>query len=192
MSTTTGITNSSGADYAMDLAKTSQLRRSLNNFGLAIERGNLTSARSIFTAVMKSQPDHAQAPGDTTTETKLPINKGFAAVAAALDAGDPDAAKAAWGQLKSDLGKSGVLINDGKAATTRLLADTRAAQNQKLLGNLLGVSSGDTTIVGTLLRSDSRSNSQDTFSSVISNWLTYQSGGKSSPANTDSALDTKV
>jgi hypothetical protein len=198
MSTTSSVSTSSSFSYAIQLAETSKLKRSLNGIGSAIEDGDLTSASSKFNALMKANPDYAKPSSSddsgTTSGSKNSINDDFQAVAKALDAKDADAAKKAWAQLKSDLADSGVTdISDGKAATAKLLAQTKASINQAILSNAFGVSSSGSSSITSLIGTSS----SDYVSSAISNWLTYEADGSTSSdtgssSSRDSALDTKV
>lgn len=195
MSTTSGVTSSSSASYATELAETSQLRRSLNNLGTAIQSGNLSSASSILSAIIKAHPEYATtSSSDTsTTSTGSTINTDFQAVAQALDANDADAAKTSWTQLKGDMADAGVTdLSDGKADTAKLLAETKTSVDEAIISNMFGVSSSSDSSVATLIGASSSSDSSsDAVSSAISSWLTYEADGKTSTSSsTTSTLNT--
>jgi hypothetical protein len=194
MSTTSGVTSSSSASYATELAETSQLRRSLNNLGTAIQSGNLSSASSILSAIIKAHPEYATtSSSDTSTTSTSPINTDFQAVAQALDANDADAAKTSWTQLKGDMADAGVTdLSDGKADTAKLLAETKTSVDEAIISNMFGVSSSSDSSVATLIGASSSSDSSsDAVSSAISSWLTYEADGKTSTSSsTTSTLNT--
>jgi hypothetical protein len=195
MITTTGARSSSNADYALQLAQSSKLERSLFNFGTAIQNGNLSSARSILTALIKAYPEYAASPDDSA-KARDPIDEDFQAVAEALDKDDAGAAKAAWAQLKSDLAKAGLSkITDGKAATAKLLAETKASINQAIIGNMFGFGSNKSSLAATLFGDSSSSGSSDSVITALVNWLSYKADGKTSVADgktTGGTLDTKA
>jgi hypothetical protein len=194
MSTTSGVTSSSSASYATELAETSQLRRSLNNLGTAIQSGNLSSASSILSAIIKAHPEYTTtSSSDTSTTSTSPINTDFQTLAKALDASDADAAKTAWTQLKSDMAAAGVTdLSDGKADTAKLLAETKTSVNEAIISNMFGVSASSDSSVATLIGDSSSSDSSsDAVSSAISSWLTYEADGKTSTSSsTTSTLNT--
>jgi len=197
MSTTSSVTSSSNASYATTLAETSQLRRSLYNLGSAIQSGNLGSASSILTAIIKAHPEYATTSSSNTssTSTGSSINSDFTAVAAALDASDADAAKTAWTRLKSDLAEAGVTdITNGKADTAKLLAETKTSVDQAIISNMFDVGSSGDSSAATLIgaSSSSSSDSDDAVSAAISNWLTYKATGKTSSTTSDTTLDTSA
>jgi hypothetical protein len=195
MSTTSGVTSSSSASYATELAETSQLRRSLNNLGTAIQSGNLSSASSILSAIIKAHPEYATtSSSDTSTTSTSPINTDFQTLAKALDANDADAAKTSWTQLKGDMADAGVTdLSDGKADTAKLLAETKTSVDEAIISNMFGVSSSSDSSVATLIGASSSSDSSsDAVSSAISSWLTYEADGKTSTSSstTTSTLNT--
>jgi hypothetical protein len=195
MSTTSGVSSSSDVGYAMQLAQTSQLKRHLHHLDTAIQKGHLSSAISILTALAKAYPEYAISADDSTASTGDPINKGFQEVAKALDENDAGAARTAWAQLKSDLAKAGVSdITNGKAATAKLLADTKSSIDQAIIGKMFGVGSKEIASFATL-SGISGDTSSDPVSTAIAKWLSYEADGKTSDATdktTGSNLDTEA
>jgi ABC-type transporter Mla subunit MlaD len=195
MSVLTGISSSSsGVSYAMQLAQTSAVKRSLNNLGNAVQNGDLTSAGSILTAFVKANPQYATSSSDAS-QTEDPINQDFQALADAISNNQVDAAQGAWTQVKSDLAKKGVTdLGNGTAATAKLLAETKASISQQIVSDALGASSGSGSFMATLLGGGGANSATGLSGSLISNWLTYQAGGYTTPqTTTDSAgnsLDT--
>jgi hypothetical protein len=177
-STTTGVSSSSSGSYAVELAQTSHLKRSLHSLDRAIQNGNLSSARSSLVTLINALPKYTPPPDDPA-DTADPINKGFQAVAKALDDNNADAAKKAWTQVKSDLAKAGVSdITDGKADTAKLLADAKASMNSAIIGKMFGIGSDDGASVTTLLGAKSTSSSDDSVNAAIAKWLNYEADGK--------------
>ncbi len=180
MSTMTGISSSASFDYATQLAQTSSLKRSLNSLGTAVQKGDLTSADSVLTALVQANPQYAATAGDGSA-SQSPINQGFQALADAISSKQTDAAQSAWTQLKGSLAESGVTdISDGTAATEKLLADTQESISQHILSgisgtSLLGYSSNSGSVAGLT-------------SSLFSNWLTYQSNGNVSSSGSTSSV----
>jgi hypothetical protein len=194
MSSVTGLSTSDSASYAAQLAQTSSLKRSLNNLGVAVQNGDLTSANSILTAFIKANPQYASTQGDAT-QSQDPINGDFQALADAISNNQVDAAKNAWTQVKSDLSQDGVTdITDGTTATAELLAETKASIEQQIVSDAFGTSSAGALSATSLLGGSGISTGGAGLStSLLSDWLTYQSGGQVSPvpANaTGTNLDT--
>jgi hypothetical protein len=197
MSTTTGVTSSSSASYATELAQTSQLRRTLHNLGSAIESGDVSSASSILTTFIKAHPEYAAAASSssstdtTSTGTGSTLNTDFQTLAKALDASDADAAKTAWTQLKSDVAAAGVTdLSDGKAATAKLLAETKTSVDEAIISGMFGVSTSSDSSVATLIGVGSGDANSDAVSSAITSWLTYEADGQTSTGTTGSTLNT--
>jgi len=197
MSLVTNISSSASVSYATQLAQTSALKRSLNNLGTAVQNGDLTSANSILTAIIKANPQYASTSSDGS-QSQEPINQDFQALADAIANNQADAARSAWTQVQSDLSKNGVTdLSDGTAATAELLAQTNASIDQQIVSDTFGTSSANSLSVTSLLGgSASLTSGPGLSSSLISDWLTYQSGGQASPtAASNSAsnhLDTSA
>ena len=117
MSTISGVSSSSSdVAYATQLAQTAKLQKSLYNLGSAVQGGDLSSASSILTAVMKANPQFAST-GSGAADSSDAVNTDFQSLAQAIGNNDSDGAKTAWGQLTTDLTKQGVSVTDGTAAT---------------------------------------------------------------------------
>jgi hypothetical protein len=213
MSTLTGISSSASASYATQLAQTFSLKRSLSSLGTAVQNGDMDSAGSILTALIKANPQFA-ATASEGSQSQNPINQGFQALADAISSGQTDTAQSAWTQVKSDLAKSGVTdLSDGTAATAKLVADSRDSLAQQILSDSFGATPGAglvasllagsgpsaaTSLLSTLLGDTSSSTSSQTglSSSLLSSWLTYKAGGTTAtpvaPDSTGLNLDTAV
>jgi hypothetical protein len=180
MSALTGVSSSS-ISYATQLAQTSTFERSLYNLGTAIQNGNLTGAGSILTGLMQSNPQYASDSG-SSTQTQDPINQDFQNIASAISSNQPDAAKTAWAQLKTDLAKNGVSnISSGADLAAQAVAQNKLSMEQTLLGSLFGTNSNGGVSAGLLLGvSDGTGATSDPVSAVVSNWLSYQANGSSS------------
>ena len=196
MSAVTGISSSSASvSYATQLAQTSALRRSLNNLGTAVQNGDLSSAGSILTAIIKANPQYATT-ASTGSQSQDPINQDFQTLASAISNNQLDAAQNAWTQIKKDMAQDGVTdISDGTAATAQLLAQTKASISQQIVSDAFGTgSSGGLSAISLLGGSDASSSGAGLSSSLIGSWLTYQEGGNTSPnttaASTGNNLDT--
>ncbi len=179
MSAITALSSTQSASYATQLAQSSAFQRSLYALGNAVQNGDLTSAGSILSAFIKSNPQYASTASDGSP-SQDPINQGFQALADAISGNQPDDAKAAWSQLKSALAQSGVTdISDGSAATTKLIAQTKDSISQQILTDAFSSSSGDLSLTS-LLGGGSSGGAGSTGlpTSVLNDWLTYQSGGK--------------
>jgi hypothetical protein len=197
MSSLSSVSSSSGAGYAAQLAQTSSLERSLYNLGTAVQSGDLTSAGSILTALIQANPQFATASGasGSSTASSDPINQDFENLANAISSNDPDTAKSAWTQLKSDLAKAGVTsIQSGADIAAQAVAQNKVSMEQSLLTSLFGGGSDSGSNLTTLLGgSSSTSASTDPVTAALSNWLTYQANGSvsvqpdSNP--TDNSLD---
>jgi hypothetical protein len=197
MSAVSTLSSSASVTYATQLAQTSALKRSLNSLGNAVQNGDLTSAGTILNAFIQANPQYAST-SSTGSQSQDPINQDFQALTAAVSNNQVDTAKSAWTQIKSDLAKSGVTdLSDGTADTTTLLAQTKASMEQEIVSDLLGTSSGSDASVTSLLGGGSDSSSgAGLSSSLLSEWLTYQSGGSTAPtaasASAGSNLDTSA
>ena len=195
MSALSSISSSASATYATQLAQTSALKRSLNNLGNAVQNGDLASAGSILTAFVKANPQFASTSSDGST-SQAPINQDFQALADAVSNGQIDTAKSVWTAIQSDLAKSGVTdLSNGPAATAKLLAQAKASMNQQILSDAFGTSSGgDNSLTSLLGDSSSSGSAAGISSSLLSDWLTYKTGGNASPAtilqNASNKLDT--
>lgn len=177
MSAIGNATGASSVDYANQIAQTSSLKRSLNNLGNAIQSGNLSSAGNILTSLVKANPQFATS-GSSATQTSDPINLDFKAISDAIDKNDTNAAQAAFEQLKADLAKSNITINDGTADTAKLLADNKAAINGSILANAFGTSSDSTN---SLLGIGGNSSDNGGLETLVKDWITYKAGGTPQP-----------
>jgi hypothetical protein len=177
MSTVTGISSSASFDYATQLAQTSALKRSLNSLGNAVQNGDLASAGSVLTALVKANPQYAATASDSS-QPQNPINQDFQALADAISNSQADTAQSAWTQIKSDLADNGVTdLSDGTSATAKLLTDTQDSISQQILSDVVA-----TSILG---GGSDPSSGAGLASSLLSNWLTYQANGNvSSPGGT--------
>lgn len=190
MSAVNGISSSASVTYAMQLAQTSALKRNLNSLGTAVQSGDLASAGSILAAFVKANPQYTST-ASTGSTSQDPINQDFQALADAITNNQTDAAKSAWTQIQSDLSKSGVTdLSDG---TAKLLAQTKASISQQILSDALGAGSGgDLSLASLLGRSTDSSSAVGLSSSLISDWLTYQAGGNTSPTAANTNAGTKL
>jgi hypothetical protein len=193
MSAVNSVSSSASVDYAMQLAQTSALKRSLSNLGTAVQKGDLASASSILTAFVKANPQYAST-SSGGSQSQDPINQHFQALADAISSNQGDTAKSAWTQIAGDLSKSGVTdLNNGAAATAKLLAQTKASMNQQILSDVFGTGSGDGSSLTSLLSGNSDSSSVvGVSSSLLSDWLTYKSGGNTSPIPTGASAGGKL
>ena len=195
MSAVTGISGSSSAstDYAMQLAQTSALKRTLNSLGTAVQNGDMTSAGSILTGFIKANPQYTAATSDGA-QTQAPINQGFQTLADAISNNQSAQAQSAWAQIRSDLSTSGVTdLGDGAADTQKLLANTKASISQQIVSDALGTSSAGSSSVASLLGGSSDSSSGVGWNSILlNNWLTYQAGGSTTPTASAASTGTKL
>ncbi|MGO8675515.1 MAG: hypothetical protein ACLQVX_06560 [Limisphaerales bacterium] len=176
MSTVSGISSdSSSVAYATQLAQTSQLQRSLYTLGVAVQEGDLTSAGATLTALMQAYPQYASSSG--SSDTSDPVNADFDSLSNAIDNSDASGAKAAWQQLKTDLGNEGVAVNNGSESTAQLLANANASLDQSILSQTFGVSADI-------------SGGGDGLSSILSNWITYQATGATTATSSSTNLNT--
>ena len=177
--------------------KLAPLGQALYNLGTAIQNGDLTSANSILSAIIKANPQYASTSSDGSP-SQDPINQDFQALADAISNNQVDAAKGAWTQVGSDLSKNGVTnLSDGTAATAELLAQTNASIAQHIVSDTFGTSSASSLSVTSLLGgSDGSTSGPGLSSSLINDWLTYQAGGQASPTvatnSTGNHLDTSA
>src|SRR5580692_9790279 len=114
MSSLSSVSNSGNTGYATQLAQTSAFEGSLYNLGTAIQNGNMTGAGSILTALIAANPQYATSSStsgtsasSSSTQSQDPLNQDFQNLASAISSNQPDAAKTAWNQLKTDLAKAG-------------------------------------------------------------------------------------
>jgi hypothetical protein len=194
MSAITAVSSSANVTYATQLAQSSALRRSLNNLGVAVQSGDLSTAGSVLTALQKAHPEYAASSAEGTQSVD-PINQSFQTLANAISSNEADAARSAWTQIKADLAKEGVTdISDGTAATAKLLEDSKDSIAQQILSDTFGTSSGSPVTINSLLSGSSKSSSEALSNSLMSDWVTYRAGGKTSlpPAVTSAGrkLDT--
>ena len=195
MSALNSISSSASVTYATQLAQTSALKRGLNNLGNAVENGDSTSASSILAAFIQANPQYASTSSDGS-QSQDPINQDFQALADAVSNDQVDTAKSAWTQIQRDLADSGVTdLSEGPAATAKLIAQTQASISQQILSDAFGTSASSNTSITSLLGGSSGSSSSAGLSSsLLSDWLTYKSGGSASPipsaASAGSNLDT--
>jgi hypothetical protein len=178
MSAINSVTSSDSITYATQLAEAAKLRRSLNSMGTAIENGDLTSAGSTLSGIMKAFPQYAGSPTDAA-QPQDPINQGFQKITTAIANNQVAAAQTAWTQLKSDLKQAGVSdISDGKAATAKLLSDSKASLDQAVLSSFFGSNSDANSTLSALYGATGNSSSAtDSASTAIQNWLTYEASG---------------
>ena len=190
MSAVNGISSSGSVTYATQLAQTSALKRNLNSLGAAVRSGDLASAGSILAAFVKANPQYASAASAGST-SQDPINQDFQALADAITNNQTDTAKSAWTQIQSDLSKSGVTdLSDG---TAKLLAQTKASVSQQILSDAFGAGSGDSLSLASLIGGSTDSSSAvGLSSSLLNEWVTYQSGGTTSPTPTAPSTDSKL
>jgi hypothetical protein len=220
MSSLSSVSNSANASYATQLAQTSAFERSLYNLGTAVQNGDMTSAGSILTALIQANPQYAAASGasGSSTQSQDPLNQDFQNLASAISGNQPDAAKTAWAQLKTDLAKAGITnISSGADIAAQAVAQNKVSMEQSLLTSLFGGSTDSTssspnlatllggstdsagsnstldTLLGGTSNSDT-SSSTDPLTAALNNWLTYQADGSASvPASSSSTtngLDT--
>jgi hypothetical protein len=191
MSSLSSVSNSANAGYATQLAQTSTFERSLYNLGTAVQNGDMTSAGSILTALIQANPQYASSSSSTGSSTRSqdPLNQDFQNLANAISSNQPDAAKTAWAQLKTDLAKAGITnISSGADLAAQAVAQNKVSMEQTLLTSLFSGSSNGNSTLDTLLggSSSTSSSSTDPLTAALNNWLTYQADGSAStPANTD-------
>ena len=138
MSSTFALGSSASASYAAQLAQTSGLQRAFYNLNAAVQNGNLSAAGSNLAALMKAYPQYASGASDASN-SQIPVNQDFQALADAIDKNDVDGAKSAWAHVKSNLAKDGLsAIQNPTAATAEVLAENKASMDQALLSGLLG------------------------------------------------------
>ena len=183
MSAVSSTTSSASVSYATQLAQTSALQRSLYNLGTAVQSGDLTSAGSILSGIISANPQYAST-SNGGSSSQDPINQDFQTLANAISNNQTDVAQSAWTQVKSDLAKDGVTnTTDGTSATAELLAQAKSSVVQQIISDTFGTSPGG-GVTATSLLTGSLDSSSDAglSSSLISNWLTYQAGGSTSPS----------
>lgn len=182
MSTLNGVSNATGSSYAKQLAQSSALSRNLYNLGAAVQNGNLSSAGSILTALMKANPQYASAGTSSSSSNSDPINQDFQNLAEAISSNQPGAALTAWGRLKNDLAKQGFTnISSAHELAAKAVAENKASMEQNLRASLIGGASSDSSSVSTLLGGVGDTASSTTaVDNLVSNWLTYKASGTSS------------
>ena len=194
MSTLSGINAAAGAGYATQLASSAALKRSLSNLENAINNGALDAAGTILTQIMNANPQYAQTGASSpssasSTASQDPINQGFEDVSRAISANQVDAARSAWAQLKNYLTQKGITnLNDGSGAISKLVAESKASVDQAVLSNAFSPSAADSgNSLLSLLEPSATATSHvsESVGALVSNWLTYQSGGMaaSTPPN---------
>jgi hypothetical protein len=179
--------------YASSLAESAKLKRSLFNIGSAIDKGDLATAESKLTSLLKDYPQYATA-GDTAANPDS-INAHFQAVSQAISQKDIGAAKTAWNTVKNDLAKSGITLSDSGTEAAKIMAENKAAADRSILDAMFGGSS-EKSLVSTLLGGSASSDTSNSLSSLVSKWVTYKSTGTTSETQTDSdtpkILDTSA
>jgi hypothetical protein len=178
----------------------------------------MTSASSILTALIAANPQYATSSSTSSTSTSSsstqsqdPLNQDFQNLASAISSNQPDTAKAAWAQLKTDLAKAGITnITSPTNLAAQAVAQNKVSMEQSLLSALFSGSNSDssspslvsllggssdssstssspdlTSLLGGTSSSDT-SSSTDPVAAALSNWLTYQADGSASTLpNTD-------
>jgi len=164
------------------LAQSSALSRNLYNLGAAVQNGNLSSAGSILTALMKANPQYASAGTSSSSSNSDPINQDFQNLAEAISSNQPGAALTAWGRLKNDLAKQGFTnISSAHELAAKAVAENKATLEQNLRASLVGGTSSDNSPASTLLGGVGDTASSTTaVDNLVSNWLTYKASGTSS------------
>lgn len=186
---TVSSTTSSGVNYAMQLAKASALKRTLNSLGSAIQSGDMTSANTILTQFIKDNPQYA--PGTSgAAQSQDPISKDFQTLATAVGNKQAGAAQSAWKKVKADLSKDGVNLTNSAQSTAAVLAQSKVSMDQQILSSIFGTSSTDSSSLSALLggTSDSNSSTSGVSSSLLSQWVTYQNGGTTKPTTASTTL----
>ena len=202
------------------MAQTSAFERSIYNLGTAVQNGDMTSASSILTALIAANPQYATSSGtsstsgtstsSSSTQSQDPLNQDFQNLASAISSNQPDAAKTAWNQLKTDLAKAGINnITSPTNLAAQAVAQNKVSMEQSLLSalfsgesnsdnssssslvSLLGGNSDSTdstdssspslvSLLGDSSDSSSTSSSTDQVNAALSNWMTYQADGSAS------------
>jgi hypothetical protein len=182
----TPISGSSAVSYAMQLAQTSAVDRSLSNLGIAIQRGELVPASSILTAFFKANPQYTSTASDDS-QSQDSLSQHFLALATAISNNQVDAAQTAWTQVESDLANNGVTNpGDGTASTSAVPAQTNDSTNEQFVRGMLGISSGGGASIAAFLGGSSSSQT-GLSSSLIGNRLIYQQSGITGPPETVSS-----
>ncbi len=196
MSSLSSVSNSSGANYATQLAQSSALERSLYNLGSAIQGGDLTSAGSILTSIIQANPQYAtnssSSSGSGSTQSPDPINQDFQNLATAISQNDLATAQSTWAQLKTDLSNAGVTnLASGTQIAQQAIAQNEVSMDQTILSSLFGGSDSSSPL-SVLLNQGTSSSSTDPVAAALSNWLTYQANGNAAvtPAATGGNVDT--
>jgi hypothetical protein len=197
MSALSSVSNSSTANYAVQLAQTSAIERTLYNLGSAVQNGNLTAAGSILTAFIQANPQYATSSSSGSTPSQEPINQDFQNLASAISSNQTDAARSAWAQLKTDMAQAGVTnISSPADIAAQAVAQSKASMQQALLSTLFTPSSDSSLSLLGLNGSSSGPSAADPLSSVLSNWMTYQADGNASsqlsPGSTGLSLNTSA
>jgi hypothetical protein len=180
-----GISNSSGLDYAMDLARNSSLKRSLYHLSTAIENGDLPFARSVLTALIKANPEYSTSTPGEGSQPPDQTDQDFKALTDAISDNDIAKVRSAWTVVKADLARNGIAsLSDGTAATAKLLAESKASVSLQILSATFGKSSTDVPsgmlVFGERAHSES-SKESGLGSSLLNAWFTYKAGGNPSP-----------
>jgi hypothetical protein len=197
LSSLSSVSNSSGASYATQLAQTSSLENSLYNLGSAIQGGNLTAAGSILTAIIQANPQYAtnssssssssSLSSSSSTQSQSPINQDFQNLATAIQNGDAVTAQSVWTQLKSDLANAGVTnISSGSQIAAQAISQNQVSEDQSILSSLLGGSDSSSPLSVLLNQNSTSSSGPDSVSAALSNWLTYQADGNTTPISATS------
>jgi len=198
MNTVSGISSSTGRDYAMDLAKNSALKRSLHRLGTAVENGNLPFARAALTSLIQANPEYNTAPRETAATPPNQTDQDFKALTEAISNNDARKAKGAWTFVKADLAKSGIAsLSDGTAATAKLLAESKASVSQQILSatfapSSTGAASGLALLGGGNETVGNSTKQTGLGGSLLSAWLTLKTSGNSTPPATPDRTGKKL
>jgi hypothetical protein len=183
-------TTSSGESYAVQLAKSSALKRSLVNIGNAVQNGDMTTANTLITKFVKDNPQYA-ASSTSSSQSQDPLTTDFQTLAAAVSNNQVSAARSAWKQVTTDLSKDGVNLQSNNAqATAEVVAQSKASMDQEIISTIFGSSSSsDTSSLASLLSGSTDSSSTTgSSSSLLSSWVTYQETGSTTSSSTSSTL----
>jgi hypothetical protein len=195
MSTVSTVSNSSTAAYAEQLANAASLKRSLSNLGAAIQEGDLTSASSQLTALVKAHPELTANSSDSSTDASAPINSDFQALTTALANNDTNAAKSAWASITADLNNAGSSTSGNPTTNTaEAVASFNASNTQSMVSALLGGSTSPASALSSVLNT-SYPGGSSSLNDLLSDWTTYNSNGTATTSATDSPgtqLDTAV
>lgn len=179
MSSISSVGSSSSASYAVSLAQSSKLGRSLGSLDGAVQSGNLTAAGDIIAALVKDYPQYAVSSADGSSSLSDPINQGFQALSTAISNGSVDDARNAWAGLKQSLADSGVTLSDNNSTMQKIIAEARESVDEAIISSL-GLGSSDSGRSAALL-TGSGSGTSDSLSALVSSWVTYKTNGATTP-----------